>query len=32
MSAYTIVEATQVPDVLGDYPGEKRFYAGPLEC
>jgi mannose-6-phosphate isomerase-like protein (cupin superfamily) len=32
VSAYTIVEAAQVPDVLGDYPGEMRFFAGPLEC
>lgn len=26
------MSAHDVPDVLGDYPGEMRFFAGPLEC
>ena len=27
---YTIVAASQVDDVLGDYPGEMRFFTGHL--
>jgi mannose-6-phosphate isomerase-like protein (cupin superfamily) len=27
---YTILEAREAPDVLGDYPGEMRFLAEPL--
>jgi mannose-6-phosphate isomerase-like protein (cupin superfamily) len=30
MSAYTILAATDVPDVLGDYPGEMRMLTGPI--
>lgn len=30
MSGFTIVSAAEVPDVLGDYPGEMRMFAGPL--
>jgi mannose-6-phosphate isomerase-like protein (cupin superfamily) len=30
MSAYTILHAEQVPDVLGDYPGEMRFFTQGL--
>jgi mannose-6-phosphate isomerase-like protein (cupin superfamily) len=32
MSGYTKVDLTDAPDVLGDYPGEMRFLAGPLEA
>jgi len=32
MSAYRIVRAEEVPDVLGDYPGEMRFLTEPLEA
>ena len=32
MSAYRIVRAEEVPDVLGDYPGEMRFLTDPLEA
>jgi mannose-6-phosphate isomerase-like protein (cupin superfamily) len=31
MSAYRVIRAEDVPDVLGDYPGEMRFMTGPLE-
>lgn len=27
---YTIRSCSDVPDVLGDYPGEMRMFAGPL--
>ena len=27
---YTISSSAEVPDVLGDYPGEMRMFAGPL--
>jgi mannose-6-phosphate isomerase-like protein (cupin superfamily) len=30
MSDYTIVTATDVPDVLGDYPGEMRMFTALL--
>ena len=30
MSGYSVVKLDEVPDVLGDYPGEMRFCAGPL--
>jgi len=30
-AGYTVVEAAQVADVLGDYPGEMRFFADDLE-
>jgi mannose-6-phosphate isomerase-like protein (cupin superfamily) len=30
MSDYTIVTASEVPDFLGDYPGEMRLFAEPL--
>jgi mannose-6-phosphate isomerase-like protein (cupin superfamily) len=30
MSDYTIVRLEDVPDVLGDYPGEMRFLTGHL--
>lgn len=32
MSGYRIVQAEEVPDVLGDYPGEMRFMTGALEA
>jgi mannose-6-phosphate isomerase-like protein (cupin superfamily) len=32
MSDYTVVRLEEAPDVLGDYPGEMRMLAGPLEC
>ena len=32
MSAYTITQAGDVPDVLGDYPGEMRFFTRQLGC
>jgi mannose-6-phosphate isomerase-like protein (cupin superfamily) len=32
MSDYTRIELTDAPDVLGDYPGEMRFLAGPLDA
>jgi mannose-6-phosphate isomerase-like protein (cupin superfamily) len=32
MSDYTVRHADDVPDVLGDYPGEMRFFAEPLGC
>jgi mannose-6-phosphate isomerase-like protein (cupin superfamily) len=32
MAGYTIVTVTDVPDVLGDYPGEMRMMAGGLEA
>jgi quercetin dioxygenase-like cupin family protein len=31
MSGYTVCSLEDVPDVLGDYPGEMRFFGGPLE-
>jgi mannose-6-phosphate isomerase-like protein (cupin superfamily) len=31
-TGYAIVELEGAPDVLGDYPGEMRMYAGPLEA
>jgi mannose-6-phosphate isomerase-like protein (cupin superfamily) len=30
VSGYTICSLEDVPDVLGDYPGEMRFFTGPL--
>ena len=30
MSGYSIVHASEVDDVLGDYPGEMRFFTGEL--
>lgn len=30
MANYTVSTANDVPDVLGDYPGEMRFFTGPL--
>ena len=32
MAGYTKIDLTDAPDVLGDYPGEMRFLAGPLEA
>jgi mannose-6-phosphate isomerase-like protein (cupin superfamily) len=32
MSDYTIQRLEDVPDVLGDYPGEMRFCAGALDA
>ncbi len=32
MSDYAICKLAEVPDVLGDYPGEMRFLTGPLEA
>ena len=31
MADYTIVSASDVPDVSGDYPGEMLFFTGPLQ-
>jgi mannose-6-phosphate isomerase-like protein (cupin superfamily) len=31
VSGYTIRKAEEVPDILGDYPGEMRFFAEPLD-
>ena len=31
MPGYTIVNADEVPDVLGDYPGEMRMFTNQLE-
>jgi len=31
MANYTVCSAGDVPDVLGDYPGEMRMFTGPLE-
>ena len=31
MADYTIVSVEDVPDFLGDYPGEMHFFTGPLE-
>jgi mannose-6-phosphate isomerase-like protein (cupin superfamily) len=31
VSGYTIRTIEEVPDVLGDYPGEMHFFTGPLE-
>jgi mannose-6-phosphate isomerase-like protein (cupin superfamily) len=30
MPGYTITTVAEVPDVLGDYPGEMQFLTGPL--
>jgi mannose-6-phosphate isomerase-like protein (cupin superfamily) len=30
LSNYTVSKREDVPDILGDYPGEMRFFAGPL--
>jgi mannose-6-phosphate isomerase-like protein (cupin superfamily) len=30
MTDYTITKLDEVPDVLGDYPGEMQFLTGPL--
>ena len=30
MADYTVLRITEVPDVLGDYPGEMRFLSEPL--
>jgi mannose-6-phosphate isomerase-like protein (cupin superfamily) len=30
MANYTVCTANDVQDVLGDYPGEMRFFTGPL--
>jgi uncharacterized cupin superfamily protein len=32
MADYTIKKLEEVEDVLGDYPGEMRMFAGPLGC
>lgn len=32
MSAYTVIELKDAPDVLGDYPGELHMLTGPLEA
>jgi mannose-6-phosphate isomerase-like protein (cupin superfamily) len=32
VSEYTIQRLQDVPDVLGDYPGEMRFFTQPLDC
>lgn len=32
MSGYTVISLADAPDVLGDYPGEMRMLAGPLEA
>jgi mannose-6-phosphate isomerase-like protein (cupin superfamily) len=32
LSDYTILRLDEAPDVLGDYPGEMRFLAGPLDA
>jgi mannose-6-phosphate isomerase-like protein (cupin superfamily) len=32
VSDYTAISLSDAPDVLGDYPGEMRFLAGPLEA
>lgn len=32
MSNYTVCTLEDVPDVLGDYPGEMQFFTGPLEA
>ncbi len=32
MSDYTAISLSDAPDVLGDYPGEMRFLAAPLEA
>jgi mannose-6-phosphate isomerase-like protein (cupin superfamily) len=32
MSGYTICSLEDVPDVLGDYPGEMKFFGNPLEA
>jgi mannose-6-phosphate isomerase-like protein (cupin superfamily) len=32
MSGYTVISKEDAPDVLGDYPGEMRFLAEPLEA
>jgi mannose-6-phosphate isomerase-like protein (cupin superfamily) len=30
VSNYTVCRLEEVPDILGDYPGEMRFFAEPL--
>jgi len=30
LSNYTICNREDAPDILGDYPGEMRFFGGPL--
>jgi mannose-6-phosphate isomerase-like protein (cupin superfamily) len=32
VSGYTIRHLEEVPDVLGDYPGEMRFFTQHIEC
>jgi mannose-6-phosphate isomerase-like protein (cupin superfamily) len=32
MANYTVSTASEAPDVLGDYPGEMRFFTQPLAC
>jgi mannose-6-phosphate isomerase-like protein (cupin superfamily) len=32
VSDYTAISLSDAPDVLGDYPGEMRFLAAPLEA
>ena len=32
MSNYTVTRQDEVPDVLGDYPGEMRMYTAQLGC
>jgi mannose-6-phosphate isomerase-like protein (cupin superfamily) len=32
VSSYSIRNLEEVPDVLGDYPGEMRFFTGELGC
>jgi mannose-6-phosphate isomerase-like protein (cupin superfamily) len=32
LSDYTILRLDEAPDVLGNYPGEMRFLAGPLDA
>jgi mannose-6-phosphate isomerase-like protein (cupin superfamily) len=32
VSNYTIRKLEEIPDVLGDYPGEMRFFTGNLGC
>jgi mannose-6-phosphate isomerase-like protein (cupin superfamily) len=32
VSGYTVRTLDDVPDVLGDYPGEMHFFTGPLEA
>jgi quercetin dioxygenase-like cupin family protein len=32
MADYKICSASEVPDILGDYPGEMHMFHGPLEA